>query len=138
MPGASLSDVCTHFLAHHARIFDYEREDEPGYRDAFDEEGLWSPKYNWCMIIDDECLVSFGNADDDEDGDAFAKLLSGTYTTMKKPVALTAKYRDGTGGKQWNGWFKFAPLSLKEVFEQADVGEIETFFRGEDVLWDGY
>ena len=86
MPNASLSEVCTHFRAHHARLLDPERLYEPGYQDAYDEEGLFGPKYRWCMIIDDEALKSF-----DADDDAFAKLLSGRYTKMEKPVALSAK-----------------------------------------------
>ncbi|KAJ8112318.1 hypothetical protein OPT61_g5288 [Boeremia exigua] len=95
MPNASLSEVCTHFRTHYARILDSERLYELGYQDAYNEEGLFGPKYEWCMIIDDEALESF---DADDDDDTFAKLLSGDYVEMKQPVALTAKYRDGTGG----------------------------------------
>jgi hypothetical protein len=131
MPNASLSEVCNHFRVHHARLLDPERLYEPGYQDAYNEEGLFGPKYQWCMVIDDEALESF-----DADDDAFAKLLSGRYTTMEKSVALTAKSRDGTGGKQWNGWFKFSADMLKNVFEVVDEGEIETYFRGEDELID--
>jgi hypothetical protein len=95
MPNASLSEVCNHFRAHYARLLAPERLYEPGYQDAYNEEGLLGPKYQWCMVIDDEALKSF-----DADNDTFAKLLSRCCTTMKKPVAFSAKYRDGTGGIQ--------------------------------------
>jgi hypothetical protein len=83
------------------------------------------------MVIDDEALKSF-NADDD----TFAKLLSGRYTTMEKPVAFGAKSRDGAGAIQWYGWFKFSADTLKDVFEVVHDGEIKTYFRGEDELTD--
>jgi hypothetical protein len=85
------------------------------------------------MVIDDEALESF---DADDDDDTFAKLLSGDYMEMKKPVALTAKYRDGTGGTQWNGWFKFSAGTLREVFEVVHTGSFTTYFNGEDELLD--
>ena len=133
MPNASLSEVCTHFRTHHARILESERLYEPGYQDAWNEEGLFGPKYEWCMVIDDEVLESF---DADDDYYTFAKLLDGDYTKMKKPVALTAKYRDGTGGTQWNGWFKFSAGMLRNVFEVVHDNVYETYFRGEDELLD--
>jgi hypothetical protein len=133
LPNASLSEVCTHFRTHYARILDSERLYEPGYQEAYNEEGLIGPKYEWCMVIDDEALKSF---DADADDDTFAKLLSGDYTEMKKPLALSAKYRDGTGGTQWNGWFKFRAGMLKDVFEVVDELEIETYFHGEDEFID--
>ncbi|CAN9384606.1 unnamed protein product [Alternaria alternata] len=133
MPNASLSEVCTHFRIHHARIFDSERRYEPGYQEAYDEEGLMGPKYEWCMVIDDEALENF---DADDDYHTFAKLLDGEYVMMKKPVALNAKYRDGTGGTQWNGWFKFSAGTLREVFEVVHTGSFTTYFNGEDELLD--
>jgi hypothetical protein len=133
MPNASLSEVCTHFRTHHARIFDSERRYEPGYQEAYNEEGLMGPKYEWCMIIDDEALENF---DADDGYDTFAKLLDGEYVTMKKPVALNAKYRDGTGGTQWNGWFKFSASTLMEVFEVVHTSSYTTYFNGEDELLD--
>ena len=133
MPNASLSEVCTHFRTHHARILESERLYEPGYQDAWNEEGLFGPKYEWCMIIDDEALENF---DADDGYDTFAKLLDGDYTKMKKPVALTAKYRDGTGGTQWNGWFKFSAGMLRNVCEVVHDNVYETYFRGEDELLD--
>jgi hypothetical protein len=127
MTNASLSEVCTHFRAHHARLLDPERLYEPGYQDAYNEEGLFGPKYQWCMVIDDEALKSF-----DADDDASVKLLSERYTTMEKPVALSAKYRDGTRGIQWKRWFKFSADMLKNVFEVAGEGGIEFSFRRKD------
>jgi hypothetical protein len=131
LPNASLSEVCNHFRAHYARILESERLYEPGYQDAYNEEELFGPKYQWCMVIDDDALKSF-----DADDDTFAKLLSGCYTTMEKPVAFGAKSRDGAGAIQWNGWFKFSADTLKDVFEVVDHGEIKTYFRGEDEILD--
>jgi hypothetical protein len=85
------------------------------------------------MVIDDEALENF---DADDGYDTFAKLLDGEYVTMKKPVALNAKYRDGTGGTQWNGWFKFSANMLMEVFEVVHTGSYTTYFNGEDELLD--
>jgi hypothetical protein len=133
MPNASLSEVCTHFRTHYARILDSKRLYEPGYQDAYNEEGLFGLKYEWCMVIDDEALESF---DADDGYKTLAKLLSGDYTEMEKPVALNAKYRDGAGGTQWNGWFKFSAAMLKELFEVVDELEIDTYFRGEGELID--
>ena len=64
---------------------------------------------------------------------AFVKLLSGSYTTMKKPVILSPG-RGGAGGREWNGWLKFLPWMLMNVFRETDSGDIDTYFRGPDTL----
>ncbi|KAJ6209788.1 hypothetical protein PSV09DRAFT_2258257 [Bipolaris maydis] len=104
-----------------------ERLFEPGYQDTYNEEGLFSPKHEWCMVIDDEALESF---DADDGDDTFVKLLSGDYMEMKKPVAITAKYRDGTGEIQCNGWFKFSASMLKDVFEVVMREKLSRIFVG--------
>jgi len=57
---------------------------------------------------------------------------------MEKPVVLTAKYRNGSGGIQWNGWFKISPVQLRLVFQETENSDdmVTMFFKGENkLLW---
>ncbi|KAF1938576.1 hypothetical protein EJ02DRAFT_425599 [Clathrospora elynae] len=150
LPGASLADVCTHFRQHYAVIIDPEREFDPDYEASLDPE-KYGPKYGWYLVIDDETLQSIESAPEPigptppegvrpadlayQADKAFVKLLSGSYTTMEKPVFLSAQGRGGTGRrKEWNGWLKFSPVMLMRVFRETDSGDIETYFLEPDKL----
>jgi hypothetical protein len=138
LPGASLADVCTHFRQHYTQIPDLDPE-------------LFGPKYGWCLVIDDESLQSIESAPEPigptppegvhrnvlsyQAHKAFVKLLSGSYTTTEKPEVLAASGRGGTGHRiEWNGWLKFSPVMLMEVYRETDSGDIKTFFRDPDTL----
>lgn len=107
---------------------------------------MFSPKYSWCLVIDDEALQSIEAAPEPigptppegahpadlayQAVDAFVKLLSASYTTMEKPKVLAAQGRRGTGRKiEWNGWLKFSPVMLMGVFSETCSGDINTHFR---------
>jgi hypothetical protein len=154
LSGASLADVCTHFCQHYAVIIDPEKMYDPHDQDTIDSFYKSGPKYNWCLIIDDEALQSIESspepigptppqgADPDDLAyqaeKAFVKLLSKSYMTMKKPIVLAAQSRGGGArGRttEWNGWLKFSLVDLMRVFTEADSGDdITTYFRGPDKL----
>ncbi|KAF2995032.1 hypothetical protein E8E13_000319 [Curvularia kusanoi] len=140
LPGASLAEVCTHFRQHHARI-----SDPP---ELLDSE-MTSPKYSWCLVIDDESLQSIEAAPEPigtspppgvpswdlvfQAENAFVILLSASYITMEKPVVISASI-DMRQRTEWTGWLKFSPVILMDVFDQTFSGDIEIHFRGHDKL----
>lgn len=148
MPNASLDDVCQHFRLNYVPGCDPEKTHEPGPQDNIIDAEKCGPNWDWCIFIDDEVLESLEKApepirDTPPEGarpsrlaynayNAFVKLLSADYTTMQKPIPLTAKSRQGTGGTQWNGWFKFLPPTLRRVFHETNEGNVEVFFRREN------
>jgi hypothetical protein len=150
LPGASLADVCAHFRQHHAQIIDREKEFDPEYEASLDPE-KFGAKYNWCLVIDEEALQSIESAPEpigltppegvplhrllEQSSEAFVKLLSVSYTTMEGPELLGVSDRSGTGHRtEWNGWLKFSPTMLKNVWRETDSGNIETYFRDTDTL----
>lgn len=151
-PGASLADVCTHFRENHAYIVDRERRFQPEYEKELQETQGWKcgPKYDWCLVIDDESLESIESAPEphgpnppvdanpDDLGwnsvDAWVVLLTKEYTTMT-PMELRAAGRRGQGATMWPGWLKFSPTMLFKVFEETMYGgDIEDFYKGPDEL----
>jgi hypothetical protein len=132
LPGASLNDACEHFREHHARIFD------PDCYEAL-EDTRCGPKWDWCIVIDDQALNGIDGAPEpighvlpeglERDDLIFradtvrAKLLSKSYSTMKEPRVLSAAGRGGAGPKNvWVGWLEFTPDELMGVFTEADGG----------------
>ncbi|KAI2478203.1 hypothetical protein Ptr902_10398 [Pyrenophora tritici-repentis] len=153
LPGASLSEVCTHFCQHYGQIADPTRRFNPEYEASLDPEKL-GPQYNWCLVIDDECLDSLQCAPEPtgpnppEDlhpsflassaGYVFVKMLSAYHNTMEKPGVLASQGRGGMRRRriEWNGWLMFSPVDIMRAFREADTGEFETLFEGEDELAD--
>ncbi|KAF7444036.1 hypothetical protein A1F99_121100 [Pyrenophora tritici-repentis] len=153
LPGASLSEVCTHFCQHYGQIADPTRRFDPEYEASLDPEKL-GPQYNWCLVIDDECLDSLQCAPEPtgpnppEDlhpsflassaGYVFVKMLSAYHNTMEKPGVLASQGRGGMRRRriEWNGWLMFSPVDIMRAFREADTGEFETLFEGEDELAD--
>jgi hypothetical protein len=121
----------------------------PEIHDDIPVEGKCGPRRDRGVVIDAEALESLENAPEPigttppegvgpailayDAKDAFLKPLSGSHTTVKKPVALTVESRQGTRGIEWNGWLEFSPVVLLEVFNETDNGNIRTFFNREDV-----
>jgi hypothetical protein len=145
LPGASLTDFCTHFREHHALSIDQDRFHEPGYQDTL-EDTKRGPKYERCLIIDDESPQSIENGSEPHGAapsegakgsyrrnKVFVKLLSSEYTTMEEPLLLSAHDRRGTVGRiEWEGWLKFSPGDLMRVFDETNSGDIDTYYRGPD------
>jgi hypothetical protein len=156
LPGASLTDVCTHFREHYAVILDPKRMHEPDYWDT-PEYQTTGPKYDWCLVVDDEALQSIDNGPEPigpvspEDAKSrklsykahlvFVKLLCKSYTTMKRPHVLAASIRgshddhpDDCRCILWDGWLKFSPVMLLEVWDENNSGDIETYYKGPNQL----
>ncbi|CAO2654547.1 Nn.00g112800.m01.CDS01 [Neocucurbitaria sp. VM-36] len=151
LPGASLSDVCTHFRQHHAFITDPDSFHDGLNHEATDNDFKCGPKYDWCLVVDDESLQSIECGPEPigptppKDAcpwdlkrnarEVFVKLLSKEYTTMEKPVVLSAQSRSGGGRRiEWNGWLKFSPVMLMQAFEETDSGDPETYFEDPNKL----
>jgi hypothetical protein len=146
LPDASLPEVCTHFRQHYAVIRDSEEQEMGAVLDS----EMTSPKYSWCLVIDDEALRSIEAAPEPirlsppagmhpsnlafQAKNAFVKLLSATYVTMKEPVVLSAKGCNTRRRNEWTGWLKFSPVTLMDVFDETLSGDIEIHFRGHDKL----
>ncbi|KAH6629180.1 hypothetical protein C7974DRAFT_182547 [Boeremia exigua] len=146
LPGASLAEVCTHFRQHHAVMVDFEQQQNGALLDA----EMSSPKYSWCLVIDDEALQSIEAAPRPigrspqagvhashlalQAEDAFVKLLSASYVTMEKPLVLAAKGCNPRWSNAWTGWLKCSPVVLMDVFDETLSGDIEVHFRGHDKL----
>ncbi|KAJ4381397.1 hypothetical protein N0V86_003747 [Didymella sp. IMI 355093] len=146
LPGASLAEVCTQFRQRYAVILDSEQQEKGALLDA----EMSSPKYSWCLVIDDEALQSIEAAPQPiglspqagvhpsrlalQAEDAFVKLLNAAYVTMEKPFVLAAKGCNTRWRNEWTGWLKFSPVMLMEVFDETLSGDIEIYFRGHDKL----
>jgi hypothetical protein len=153
-PGGTLADVCTHFRDNHAYIVDRAREFQPEYEMEMLETQGWKcgPKYDWCLVIDDESLESIESAPEPhgpnppEDAnpdalgwnsiDAWVVLLTKEFTTMTTPPVLWAAGRRGQNVvTKWPGWLKISPTMLFNVFrETIHGGGIENFYKGPDEL----
>lgn len=145
-PDASLAEVCSHFRQHYAVILDSEQQEKGALLDA----EMSSPKYSWCLVIDDEALQSIEAAHRPigllpqagvhpshlalQAKDAFVKLLSTSYVTMENPFVLAAKGCNTRWRNEWTGWLKFSPVMLMDVFDETLSGDIEIHFRGHDKL----
>lgn len=143
LPGASLAEVCTHFRQQHSVISDLE------HQELLDSE-MSSPKYSWCLVIDDEALQSIEAAPEPvgpsppagvhpsrlvfQAKNAFVILLSASYITIEKPILLSAKGCGTRWRNEWTGWLKFSPVILMDVFDETFSGDIEIHFRGHNKL----
>lgn len=146
LPDASLTEVCTHFRQHYAVIRDSEQQEMGTILDS----EMTSPKYSWCLVIDDEALRSIEAAPEPiglsppagmppyylafQAKKAFVKLLSATYITMEKPFVLSAKGCNPRWRNEWTGWLKFSPVMLMDVFDETLSGDIKIHSRGHDKL----
>jgi hypothetical protein len=147
LPGASLGEVCTHFLEHHACVLGEDPKEEDYVLDA----GMNSPKYGWCLVIDDEALQSIEAAPEPvgptppegacrlslifQAKKAFVKLLSAYYhSDIEKPQVLYAEIPGGGNPIVWIGWMKFSPVILMDVFDETLDGDIDTYYEGPDTL----
>jgi hypothetical protein len=147
LPGASLADVCEHFRQHYA-ITD---RDDP----LNDENDKFGPKYDWCLVINDEALQSIESAPQpigptppegvelwklaSQAYDAFVILLHKNHITMEEPEILAQTGRGGIYGNghtnDWYGWLKFSPVDLMQVFtESSSADDIKSNFKHNDKI----
>lgn len=149
LPGASLADVCTHFREHYAVTTGVEFHDGP-YQPTDDDEKC-GPRYDWCLVVDDEAFQSLESGPEPigptppenaepfrlrrNASEVFVTLLSKDYTTMEKPVVLSAQGRGGTGRRtEWNGWLRFSIVHLNGAYAETYSGDPETYFESPDEL----
>jgi hypothetical protein len=112
---------------------------------------MGSPKYGWCLVIDDEALQSIEAVPQPvgltlpegvcrlsvmfQARKAFVKLLSAYYhSDVEESRVLYAEIPGGGNPIVWIGWLKFSPVILMDVFDETLDGDIDTYYEGPDAL----